>query len=205
MYQTYNALLAQKLIEEFSKRNMEAFYCTTKADALAQCLSMLQKGDTVANGGSKTLYDIGLIDALKGGDYRYLNARDAEGPGAREQLAREALLSDCYFMSANAICETGEIVNIDGIGNRTAALLYGPKRVVIVVGLNKVEPTLKAAILRAKTHASRLCLLQFSKEYASFDALCAKAEEAGSHLLITRKSVMPGRVKILLVGEALGL
>lgn len=118
-------------------------------------------------------------------------------------MAHEALPADYYFMSTNAIAETGELINIDGIGKRTAALLFGPKHVVIVSGLNKVAPDLEAAVKRAKTYASCLCLTLFKKDYASLEELSAEADRGGSHPVITGRSVLPGRVKVILVGEDL--
>jgi len=202
--ETYYGLLAQQLIAAFQQRNMAGCYCKTKEEALREILSMLQKEHVVSNGGSQTLWEIGFQDAMKSGGYHYLNAYDAEGAEAKAQLAREALSADYYFMSANAIAETGELVNIDGIGNRAAALLFGPKRVVVVAGLNKVAPTLEAAVTRAKTCASRLCLTLFRQDYASYGELSDLADKSGSHLVITSRSAIQGRIKIILVGEDLG-
>jgi len=204
MKETYNKLLAQKLIDAFEKRGMEGFYCKTREDALQKVLSMLDKGDVVSSGGSQTLQEIGFHDAMRSGGYRYLDPVSAQGAAAKERVAHEALSADYYFMSANAIAETGELINIDGIGNRTAALLFGPKHVVIVAGLNKVAPDLESAVKRARTYASRLCLTLFKKDYASLEELSAAAERGGSHLVITSRSVLPGRVKVILVGEDLG-
>ena len=204
MKETYNHLLAQKLIAEFEKRNMKGYYCKTKEEALEKILSMLQKDNVVSNGGSQTLSEIGFQDAMKSGGYRYLNPHDPKGPAEKEKIAHEALSADYYFLSANAISETGELVHIDGIGNRTGALMFGPKHVVIVAGLNKVAPHLEAAITRAKTYASRLCLTLFKKDYASFEELSAIAETGASHIVITTRSAIKGRITILLVGEELG-
>lgn len=204
MKETYNKLLAQKLIAGFAERNMEGYYCQTKGEALQKILSLLKKEDVVSNGGSQTLLEIGFQDAMKSGGYHYLSPHDAQGAAEKEKVAHEALSADYYFMSANAIAETGELVNIDGIGNRTAALMFGPKHVVIVAGLNKVALSLEAAVTRAKTHASRLCLTLFKQDYASYEELCAAAEIGGSHLVITSRSALKGRIKIILVGEDLG-
>lgn len=204
MKQTYHHLLAQKLIAEFEQRNMKGYYCPTKAEALQKILSLLQPGDVVSNGGSQTLCEIGFQTAMTSGGYHYLNPHNAVGAAAKEQVARQALSADCYFMSANAIAESGELVNIDGIGNRTAALMFGPKRVVVVAGLNKVAPNLEAAVTRAKTYSSRLCLTLFKQDYASYEELCAQAETGGSHLVITSRSAIKDRISIILVGEDVG-
>ncbi|MEL7608739.1 MAG: lactate utilization protein [Bacillota bacterium] len=200
----YRDLLAQKLIAEFEKRNMTGCYCKTKEEALDKILSMLKKDDVVSNGGSETLWEIGFQDAVKSGGYRYLNPHDAQGGAQKNKIAHEALSADYYFMSANAISETGELVHIDGIGNRTAALMFGPKHVVIVAGLNKVSPNLEAALTRAKTYASRICLTLFKKDYASYEELCAAADMGASHIVVTRRCAIKDRITILLVGEELG-
>jgi hypothetical protein len=203
MKTTYHNLLAQKLIAEFGRRNMEGYYCPTKEEALQKILSMLRKEDLVSSGGSQTLWQIGFQEAMKSGGYRYLSPHEAQGT-EKEQVAHKALAADYYFMSANAIAETGELVNIDGIGNRTAALIFGPKHVVIVAGLNKVAPSLETAVTRARTYASRLCLTLFKQDYASYEELSVAAEQGGSHLVITSRSALKGRIKIILVGEDLG-
>lgn len=200
----YSALLAKKLIAEFAKRGMEGFYCETREDALKAALQMAEEGGLMSCGGSATLHEIGLIRALTEGKYNFLNPAAPKSGREKEEAARRALHADVFFMGANAIAETGELVNADGIGNRAAALLFGPRRVVIVAGINKVEPTLDAAILRVKTRAARMGFLAFKSDFEDFDSLAKAAEGAASHLIVTGFSVMKGRIKVILVGEALG-
>jgi hypothetical protein len=108
-------------------------------------------------------------------------------------------------MSANAISASGELMNIDGIGNRVAALIYGPKNVIVIAGINKVEQNLDLAILRAKTKAASLIVLRFSKnEISSFEELLNKAQSACSQLVITNMSTFKDRIKVIIVGESLG-
>lgn len=199
----YNVLLAQNLIEEFKKRNMEAFYCETKEGALKKVLAMIPRDSMVSCGGSVTLDEIGLRAALKKEGYNFLDPRDAQGAGAMDEAAHEALKADYFLMSSNAISATGELVNIDGYGNRVAALIFGPKNVIVIAGLNKVEPNLEAAILRAKTVAAPLTMMIFKQDYPSFDELSQAAEGGGSHLVITSKSPTK-RITVILVGECLG-
>lgn len=200
----YNALLAQKLIEEFKKRNIEGFYCETKEDALKKALEMIPGNSTVSCGGSETLHEIGLPLALKNGEYNFLNPHDAQGAIEKDKVAHAALGADYYLMSSNAISATGELVNIDGYGNRVAALIFGPKNVIVIAGLNKVAPNLDAAIIRAKNYAAQNTLLLFKQDYSSFDELSKVAENSCSQLVITSMSVTKGRIKVILVGECLG-
>jgi len=203
--QRYNQLLAQKLIEEFEKRNMEGYYCETKADALKKLLDIIPKETVVSYGGSVTLKETGAIEALTSGDYRFLDPNAAAGATEKEKIAHDALNADYYLMSANAISMTGELVNADGIGNRVAALAFGPKHVVIIAGMNKVETNLESAIMRVKTQAAQKCLLLYKQDYSSFDELSQAASGIISQLVITSMTNFKGRIKIILVGESLGL
>jgi L-lactate utilization protein LutB len=199
----YNSLLAQKLIEELRKRNMEGFYCETKEDALKKVLEMIPKDSMVSCGGSATLDEIGLRVALKKEGYNFLDPKDAQGATAMDEAAHEALKADYFLMSSNAISATGELVNIDGYGNRVAALIFGPKNVIVIAGLNKIAPNLEAAILRAKTVAAHLTMMIFKRDYPSFDEVSKAAEGGCSHLVITSKSATK-RITVILVGECLG-
>lgn len=200
----FKALLAQKLIAEFSKRNLAGFYCETKEAALQKVLDIVPQGSTVSCGGSATLREMGIQRTLKERGYQFFDPDDALGGSAKEEMARQALSVDYYLMSANAISLTGEIVNLDGIGNRVAALSFGPRNVIVIASFNKVEPNLESAILRAKTIAAPQTLLLFKQDYTSYDELSQATEKAYSQLVITNMSIFQGRIKIILVGEALG-
>jgi len=202
--QSYNTLLAKKLIEEFQKRNMEGFYCETKEHALEKAIEMIPKKSTISYGGSETLNEIGLREVLNNGDYNFLDPNSAEGGAEKEKIAHQALASDYYFMSSNAISESGELVNVDGYGNRVASLIFGPKNVIIIAGLNKVVPNLDMAILRTKTYASQMILLKFKQNYSTFEELSKVSEGVGSQFVITSTSSKKGRIKVILVGENLG-
>lgn len=200
----YNDLLAQKLIEEFEKRNIEGYYCHTKEEALKKVLDMMPEGSTVSNGGSATFHEVGLDEALKNGPYHFLDPNGVQGAAAKDGVAHQALGSDYYIMSSNAITEAGELVNSDGYGNRVAALIFGPKHVIIIAGLNKVEPDLESAVRRVKTYAASNILLRFKQDYPSYDELIRTAEKSCSQLVITSMSAIKGRIKVVLVAENLG-
>jgi hypothetical protein len=200
----YNALLSQTIIDEFQKRNLEGYYCETKEGALKKVLELIPKGAVVSCGGSSTLYEVGIIDALKNEGYNFLDPNSVIDAGEMDKIAHQALSADYFLMGANAITETGELVNADGYGNRVSALIFGPKNVIIVAGLNKVEPDLDAAIHRVRKTAARMIMLKFSKGYRTFGELDTAAEEAVSQIVITCKSAVKGRIKVILVGENLG-
>jgi hypothetical protein len=132
---------------------------------------MIPKDSLVSCGGSVTLDEIGLRIALKKEGYNFLDPKDAQGSIAKEKAAHQALSADYFLMSSNAISAAGELVNIDNIGNRVASLIFGPKNVIIIAGLNKVEPNLDAAILRVKNYAAPMTMLIFKQDYSSFDEL----------------------------------
>lgn len=200
----YNALLGQKLVEEFEKRNMEGYYCETKEEALKKVLAMIPQDSLVSCGGSATLHEIGLRAALKNAGYNFLDPDDTQGAAAKDKVAHQSLSADYYLMSSNAIAVTGELVNIDGYGNRVASLIFGPKNVIVIAGINKVEPNLDAAILRAKKYAAPITMLIFKQDYSSFAELSQAAEGASSQLVVTSMSMTKGRIKVILVGECLG-
>lgn len=200
----YNALLAQKVIEGLDKRNIDGVYCETKEEAVKKVLAMIPKDSLVSCGGSATLHEIGLRTALKIEGYNFLDPAEPKGSKAKDEAAHQALGADYFLMSANAIAQTGELVNIDGYGNRVAALIFGPKHVIVIAGINKVEPNLDAAILRAKKYAAAQICLIFKQDYATWDELAKAAEEADSHLVVTSKQAIRGRIKVILVGESLG-
>ncbi|MPN63102.1 hypothetical protein SDC9_210856 [bioreactor metagenome] len=158
----------------------------------------------VSCGGSATLHEIGVHGALKGGGYHFLNPDDVQGSMAKDKIAHQALSADYYLMSANAISETGELVNIDGYGNRVGALIFGPKNVIVIAGINKVVPNLDAAILRAKKYAAPLTMLIFNQVYSSLDELTQASECTFSQLVVTGMSMTKGRIKVIIIGECLG-
>jgi L-lactate utilization protein LutB len=200
----YNALLARHVIEGLKKRNIEGFYFETKEEALGKILDAIPKDGLVSWGGSATLNEIGVTNALKSRGYNFLDPNDAQGGRAKAEIAHRALTADYYLMGANAITAAGELVNLDGIGNRVASLTFGPKHVIVVAGINKVQPDLDAAILRAKKRAAPLIMLKFKQDYPSLEELNRAAEAAIGHLVVTSMSTFPGRIKVILIGERLG-
>lgn len=202
--QIRNKLYAEKLIAAFEKRNMTGYYFDSKEEALEKIIEMLPANALVSCGGSETLHEIGLTEQLRNGDYSFLDPHTAQDATAKEQIAYQALTSDYYFMGCNAIAETGELVNIDGIGNRVASLIFGPKNVIVVAGMNKIMPDLQSAVHRAKTYAAQMIVLKFNNRFESFDELAHAAEGAESQLVITSRTVIKDRIKIVLIGDTLG-
>lgn len=197
--------LAARIIEGLEARNMKGYFAKTKEEALKVALSIIEKGSKVTNGGSVSIKEIGLVDEMINGDYDYCN-RDA----ATDKRAAELFAYDCdYFLgSANAITEDGVLVNIDGNSNRVSAYAYGPKHVILVVGLNKVAKDVDSALKRAKNVAAPINKQRFggtspcTKTGSCMN--CLSTDTICCQFLITRYSRHAGRIHVILVDESLG-
>lgn len=203
--QKYYEKRGAQTVKNLQSRHFDACYCATKEEALEKALELIPKGASVGWGGCTSVQEIGLLDAVRAGEYRAID-RDARED--REQAMRECLLTDVFLTGANALSMDGQMVNIDGIGNRVAAIVYGPKTVIVVAGMNKVCDTLEAAVTRARTVAAPINKQRFaSKTPCELTGACAdcKSEDCiCNQMLITRNSKPAGRIKVILVGEELG-
>ncbi|MGD9560609.1 MAG: lactate utilization protein [Oscillospiraceae bacterium] len=209
-------LLSSKIIKNLESRKFEATYCDTAAQAVQTALSLIPEGALVSWGGSVTLVETGLLEQVKQGPYTVIDRDTAASPAARYDLMRQALLCDVYLTSFNAISEDGVLFNVDSTGNRVAAIAFGPKNVVALVGMNKVCKTTEGALERARTYAAPINV-QRAAINPHFRALqgtpcvlngsCGncKAEDCScSYVVETRMCRPAGRIKIILVGEPLG-
>jgi len=206
--QQYYENLADTLIDKFNLRGIEGYYCETKEEALLTAKRFLTPGCSVSWGGSMTLEEIGLIDALKASDYTVYDRALVKTPEERAELYSKVVSCDYYFMSSNAITLDGQLVNIDGSGNRVACLVHGPKNVVVIAGVNKVVKDVDSAIERVQNIASppnairlglNLPCAKYGRCVECLDQACMCCQT-----VITRKSRIPGRIKVILVGEELG-
>lgn len=201
-------LLGAKVVENLQKRHFDAYYCQTKEDALKKAIELIPENDVVSWGGSVSIDEIGLLNYVK--ENRKVIDRDsAKSPEERASLMRQALLCDTFLMSTNAMTEDGVLVNIDGNGNRVAALCYGPKSVVMIVGVNKVCKTLDDAISRARNIAAPINIQRFNdlKTPCYLKGACANCKSTESicnQVVITRMSRPVSKIKIVVVGEDLG-
>ena len=156
-----NERLAAKLIKNLERRHFEAHYCHTAEDIIAKVKSIIPEGSSISWGGSMSIRDIGLTKALKEGNYAVYDRDDVSTNEEKIAVYRKAFEVDYYLASTNAISEDGVLVNIDGNGNRVAAITWGPKRVIFVVGLNKVAQDVGAALQRARSTASPINAARF--------------------------------------------
>lgn len=206
---TYYKNLAETTIKNLQRRGFDAFYADTAADACAMAKSYIRPGSKISNGGSMTLDELGLMDFFKSEDgFTYLDRYGIQAKQEPDLFWGQVFTCDTYFASSNAITTDGQLVNIDGSCNRVSAMLYGPKEVILIAGMNKVCPDLDSAYKRVKNTAAPPNCNRLNR-----NTPCAATGKCGDCLspdcictatVVTRRSNIPHRVKIILVGEDLG-
>ena len=200
-----NELLTQKVIKGLASRNMTGYYAADREEALKTALSLIPEGSSVTMGGAMSAHEIGLVDALKNGNYDFID-RDAYEDKRAAMLA--AYDADVFLASANAMTEDGVLVNIDGNSNRVSAIAQGPRKVVFIVGMNKVCSDLDGAMKRARNVAAPINAQRFglstpcAKTGACF--ACKSPDTICCQFLITRFSRHAGRIHVVLVNDSLG-
>ena len=200
-----NALLAQKVIKGLGTRNMTGYYAEDKEKALEIALSLIPEGSTVTMGGGMSVHEIGLVEAIKDGTYDFIDRDEYADKRAAMLKAYDA---DVFLASANAITEDGILVNIDGNANRVSAIAQGPKKVVLIVGMNKVCSDVDGAMKRARNVAAPINAQRFglatpcAKTGSCMD--CKSPDTICCQFLITRFSHHPGRIHVILVNDNLG-
>lgn len=196
------------IVKNLTSHGFEAYYCEDKEAALAKALELIPKGATVGWGGAMSAQQIGLLNAMNEGEYNAIDRDKAPNMEEREKAMRACLQSDYFITGANALSIDGQMVNIDGMGNRVAAIVYGPKYVVVIAGMNKVVDSLEAAVVRARTVAAPANKQRFPMQTpCAVTGVCGNCKTEGicNQMLITRNSKPISRIKVILVGEDLGL
>ena len=203
-----NALAGQRIVKKLEKRHYEAYYVPTGNDAAAKVLQIIKKGSSVSWGGSMTIRDIGLTASLKNGDYKVYDRDDVTTLEDKLSIYRKAFECDYYISSVNAMTEDGVIVNVDGNGNRVAAITWGPEKVILVVGINKVCPDVETALKRARSYAAPVNMARFNYETpCQKDGLChdcLSPDSICNYISIQRMSHPAKRHIVIVVGEELG-
>lgn len=195
-----------KTMVNLQKNNMDAYFVQTKAAAADKVKELLTEGETVASGGSATLGQTGILDLLRSGKYHYL---DRSAPGIDvDDVFRRTFSADSYLVSSNAVTEEGELYNVDGMGNRVSAMIFGPKSVIVVAGYNKIVKDRDEAVERVKRSAAPANVVRLGGK-----AACAKTGECVncandariccSYVFLARQRIK-GRIKVIIVGEELG-
>lgn len=204
-----NERLAKKIMKNLTRRHFESYFCKNAAEAIQKVMQLMPQGSTVTWGGSMTLRDMGLTQAVKqSGHYTVYDRDEATTPQAKRQCYLKAFDCDYYLTSVNAMSEDGVLVNIDGNGNRVAAITWGPKRVIMVVGINKVAASVEAALMRARHTAAPINTARMQLDTpCTRDGAChnCNAEHCiCNYVHFMRNSYPAGRHIVILVNEPWG-
>lgn len=210
----------EKTIKNLKANKMDAYFCETKQDACELVKSLINKGDVISSGGSVTLKETGVYDIITSSDYNYL---DRTAPGITqeqiEEVYRKTFSADAYFASSNAITENGELYNVDGNSNRVAAILYGPKNVILVCGYNKIVKNIDEAVDRVKRIAAPNNTVRLNIDtYCGKTGKCVSAEDDNAELcsgcksdkriccnyVICAQQRHKDRIKVIIIGEEYG-
>ena len=200
-----NEKLAKKVIKGLESRNMAGYYAKDKDEALRTALGLIKEGSTITMGGAMSAHEIGLVEALKKGDYNFVDRDQMED---KKAAALAAYSADVFLTSTNAMTEDGILVNIDGNANRVSAIAHGPEKVIVIAGMNKVCDDLDGAMKRARnvaapTNAQRFGLdTPCSKTGSCMD--CKSPDTICCQFLITRYSRHKDRIQVILVNDMLG-
>ncbi|MCI8590546.1 MAG: lactate utilization protein [Clostridiales bacterium] len=211
---TYKQQIADRsgplVVKALQKRGFDAYYCENKEQALEKALALVSAQDVLSWGGSATLDESGIKSAFRKRGNPVIDRDTAQTQEEKISFTRQALLCDTFLMSANAISADGQLVNIDGTGNRVAALCYGPKNVLVVAGMNKVASTIDSALLRARHTAAPLNSMRFPSDHrpcyqTGQCANCTHPDTICAQIVITRVCKPAGRIKVILIGEEFGM
>ena len=200
-----NAALAQKVIKGLQSRNMTGYWAKDREEAKRIALSLIPEGSSIAMGGAMSAHEIGLVEAVKGGSYRFIDRSAFENPREAMLLAYDA---DWFLSSANAMTEDGVIVNIDGNANRVSCIAQGPKHVLFIVGMNKVCADIDSAMKRARNVAAPINVQRIGSDTpCAKTGLCMNCKSPDTiccQFLITRFSRHKDRIHVILVNDNLG-
>ena len=200
-----NELLAQTVIKGLKSRNMDGYYAASKEEALKIALSLIPEGSSVSNGGAASAGEIGLLDAVANGNYEYI---DRHAAADKREAELKTYACDVFISGANAITNDGILVNIDGNSNRVSAIAYGPKKVIFIVGLNKVADDVDGALKRARNEAAPINAQRFGLDTpCSKTGTCMNCKSPDTiccQFLVTRYSKHKDRIHVILVNDQLG-
>ena len=199
---------AETIINKLKLRKMEGYYCDNAVDAGQKVLELIgEPSKTIGLGGSVTVKECGIRDAVIRAGHKLIVPQDYKTEAEIKEYKALTVNADYFLMSTNAITLDGELVNIDGRGNRLSFMIYGPENVIIVAGMNKVVANVEEGISRVHTMAAPPNTVRLG-----CDTPCSKSGVCGNCInnticcqaVVTRASRVPGRIKVILVGEELG-
>ena len=196
------------IVKNLQKRNMDGYYVDTKEEAIEKVMSLIKQEDVVSWGGSYTIDELGIKKLLEEKQISVIDRDKAKSPEEKVKLMKQALTADVFLTSTNAITMDGELMNVDGNGNRLAAYNYGPDSVIVVAGMNKVVPDLNVALGKIRLDATLPNTFRtISEPPCRFTGKCTECTMKDTlccQILVTRYCRTKNRIKVVLVGENLG-
>lgn len=199
----------EKTIENLEKNNMSGYFVENEEEAIEKIKDIVKEGATVAVGGSMTLFETGIIDFLRSGKYNFLDRYEKGlSKDEIEDLFRKAFSADAFFTSSNAITENGELYNVDGTGNRVAAMLYGPDKVIVVAGINKIVKDLSEAVERNKQIAAPANTKRLNKNTPCAKTGhcmdCSSPDRICNEYVLIKRQREKGRIHVIIINKELG-
>jgi hypothetical protein len=199
----------KRAMENLEKNNMEAYYAEDEKEVIAKISEIVKEGETVAVGGSMTLFETGVIDYLRNGKFNFLDRyKDGITPDELKDIYRKSFSADSYFVSTNAITENGELYNVDGTGNRVAAMIYGPDKVVVIIGINKIVKDVDEAIKRNREFSAPANAKRLNRKTpcakVGYCMNCSSEERICNEYTLIKRQGKKGRIKVIFVNKELG-
>lgn len=195
--------------EALEKNNYEVYVVERVKDAAKKIEDIIEKGSKVSFGGSISILESGVLDILRNGQYDLLD-RYKEGLTNEDigELFRESFFADYYITGTNALTENGELVNLDGNGNRVAAMIFGPKKVIVIAGINKITKDLDEAYVRVRNTAAPINAKRLDKKTPCSQLGrcidCSSPERICNHMVVSYRQNTKGRGIVIIVKEEIG-
>lgn len=199
----------ERTIDSLEKNNMNGYFVQNEEELIEKIKEIVQEGSTVSVGGSMTLFETGVINLLRNGKYNFLD-RYKEGLTKEDikDIFRKSFAADAYFASSNAVTEEGELYNVDGNGNRVAAMIYGPDKVIVIVGVNKIVKDVDEAIERNREISAPANAIRLNKNTpcakVGYCMDCSSSDRICSMYTLIRKQMVKGRIHVIIVNKNLG-
>lgn len=199
----------KRTMENLEKNNIESYFVEDNSALIEKISEFVKEGDTVSVGGSMTLFETGVIEFLRNGKFNFLD-RYEQGLNGNDikDIFRKTFSADAYFVSSNAVTENGELYNVDGNGNRVAAMIYGPDNVIVIVGVNKIVRDVQEAIERNKEYAAPANAKRLNRNTpctkVGYCMDCSSSERICNDYVLIRRQGQKGRIKVIIVGKELG-
>ncbi|HIG0360905.1 MULTISPECIES: lactate utilization protein [Clostridium] len=199
----------ERTIKNLNRRNMEGYYINSIDQLFQRLKTLIPKGSIVGVGDSMTLFETGVIDFLRSGNFNFLDKyQDKLTSDEKREIYIKNFSTDTFICSTNAITESGELYNIDGNGSRVAPIIYGPKQVILVVGINKIVRNIEEAEIRVRNYAAPVDAKRLNKDTPctklGYCVDCKSPNRICNDFVVIRGQFIKGRIKVLILGKSLG-